>query len=126
MRRESARRCGYALGRTLEAIRPSYRFDVTCQGTVQATLTSALESTGLEDAVRDAVSLGGDADALESIAEAVGEALHGPLERLVEVARARFHDEAMDIADAFYRHAPGDAMASGPATISAQVRSVVQ
>ena len=100
------RRCGYALGRTLEAIRPSYRFDVTCQGTVPATLTCALESTTLEDAARDAVSPGGDADAPAAIAGAVGEALHGLLERLVEVARARFLDEAMDVAetlDALYQ-----------------------
>ena len=89
-------------------------------------LTCALESTTLEDAVHDADSLGGDADALEAIAGAVGEALHGPLERLVEVARARFLDEAMDIADTLYRHASGDEMASGSATVPGQVRSVVQ
>ena len=89
-------------------------------------LTCARESTTLADAVRDALSLGGDADALEAIAGAVGEALHGPLERVVEVARARFLEEAMNIADALYRHASGDATASGVATVSGQVRSVVQ
>ena len=94
VRREITRRYGYDLGRTLEAIRPSHRFDVTCQGTVPTALTCALESTSLEEAVRNAVSLGGDADTLAAIAGAVGEALHGLPERLVEVTKARYLNEA--------------------------------
>ena len=62
VRREIANRYGYDLKRTVEDIRPSHRFDVTCQGTVPTALVCALESTSLEDAVRNAVSLGGDAD----------------------------------------------------------------
>ena len=128
VRREITRRYGYDLRRTLKAIRPSHRFDVTCQGTVPVALTCALESTSLEDAVRNAVSLGGDADTLAAIAGAVGEALHGLPERLVEVARARYLDEASDITgtlDALYRHAAGDAMASGPPPVREQGRSAV-
>ena len=113
LRREITTRYGYDLGRSLEAIRPSHRFDVTCQGTVPTALICALESTSLEDAVRNAVSLGGDADTLAAIAGAVGEALHGLPERLVRIARARYLDHAEDITaalDALYAHATGDAM----------------
>ena len=108
LRREITTRYGYDLGRSLEAIRPSHRFDVTCQGTVPTALICALESTSLEDAVRNAVSLGGDADTLAAIAGAVGEALYGLPERLVRIARARYLDHAEDITaalDALYAHA---------------------
>ena len=57
LRREITKRYGYE--RTLEAIRASHRFDVTCQGTVPTALISALESTSLEDAIQNAASLGG-------------------------------------------------------------------
>ena len=66
VRRQITKRYGYDLERSLEAIRPSHRFDVTCQGTVPTALICALESASLEDAVRNAVSLGGDADTLAS------------------------------------------------------------
>lgn len=70
VRREITNRYGYDLKRTVEDIRPSHRFDVTCQGTVPTALICALESTSLEEAVRNAVSLGGDADTLAAIAGA--------------------------------------------------------
>ena len=62
MRRQITTRYGYNLERCVEDIRPSHRIDITCQGTVPTALVCALESTSLEDAVRNAVSLGGDAD----------------------------------------------------------------
>ena len=100
LRREITERYGYDLERSLEDIRPSHRFDVTCQGTVPTALVCALESTSLEDAVRNAVSLGGDADTLAAIAGAVGEALHGQPEGLVETVRERYLQDANDITGA--------------------------
>ena len=97
VRREITTRYGYDLERTVEDIRPSHRFDVTCQGTVPTALVCALESTSLEDAVRNAVSLGGDADTLAAIAGAVGEALHGLDEGLVETVREQYLQGAEDI-----------------------------
>ena len=82
----------------------SLRRDVPGHSAGDAHLRARIHT--LEDAARDAVSPGGDADAPAAIAGAVGEALHGLLERLVEVARARFLDEAMDVAetlDALYQ-----------------------
>ena len=68
---------GYDLSRTVDAIRPDYGFDESCQGTVPQAITCALESVSFEDAVRNAVSLGGDADTLAAIAGAIAEAMHG-------------------------------------------------
>ena len=71
------RECGYDLGGTLAALRPHYVFDETSQGTVPAALIAFLESTDFEDAVRKAVSLGGDADTLACIAGGIAEAHYG-------------------------------------------------
>ena len=105
VRREITARYGYDLERSVEDIRPTHRFDVTCQGTVPTALVCALESTSLEDAVRNAVSLGGDADTLAAIAGAVAEAMHGLDEELVRDARERYLQGAEDITttlDALY------------------------
>jgi ADP-ribosylglycohydrolase len=64
---------GYDLSRTVDAIRPAYTFDESCQRTVPEALTCFLESTDFEDAIRNAVSLGGDSDTLACIAGAVAE-----------------------------------------------------
>ena len=111
VRREITARYGYDLERSVEDIRPTHRFDVTCQGTVPTALICALESTSLEDAVRNAVSLGGDADTLAAIAGAVGEALHGLPEGLVQAARERYLEGAEDITttlDALYERGTRD------------------
>jgi ADP-ribosylglycohydrolase len=67
---------GYNLGRTLDEIRPKYSFDVSCQGSVPEALISFFESTDFESAVRNAISLGGDADTMACIAGAVAEAFY--------------------------------------------------
>ncbi|MCK8621908.1 ADP-ribosylglycohydrolase family protein [Prevotella sp. E13-27] len=59
---------GYNLGRTLDEIRPSYSFDVSCQGSVPEAIIAFLESTSLEDCVRNAISIGGDSDTIAAIA----------------------------------------------------------
>lgn len=61
----------YPLTETLDEIRPAYRFDVSCQGTVPQAITAFLESTSFEDAIRNAVSLGGDSDTLGAITGAI-------------------------------------------------------
>ena len=71
------RECGYDLGIRLDEIRPHYVFDETCQGTVPAALVAFLESTDYEDAVRKAISLGGDADTLACITGGIAEAHYG-------------------------------------------------
>ena len=68
---------GYDLDRTLDDIRPGYRFDISCQGTVPEAIIAFLESTSYEDAVRNAVSLGGDSDTLACITGGIAHAFYG-------------------------------------------------
>ncbi len=79
IRREVVDRFGYDLDRTLEDIRPSYEFDISCQGTVPEALIAFLDSDSYEDAVRNAVSLGGDSDTLACITGGIAEAYYGPV-----------------------------------------------
>ena len=94
---------GYDLSRTVDQIRPGYSFDETCQGTVPEAITCAFESMSFEDAVRNAISLGGDADTLAAIAGPIAEAMHGVPEDLVAIARARFLSQAPDLVEVMKR-----------------------
>ena len=67
----------YDLSGRLEEIRESYSFDVSCQGSVPQSILAFLESTDYEDAVRNAISLGGDADTMACIAGGIAEAFYG-------------------------------------------------
>jgi ADP-ribosylglycohydrolase len=68
IRRTIPQKYGYNLNRTLDEIRPNYKFDVSCQGSVPEAIIAFLESTSLEDCVRNAVSIGGDSDTIAAIA----------------------------------------------------------
>lgn len=68
---------GYDLSRSLDEIRPGYAFDVSCRGTVPPAITALLESVDFEDAIRSAVSLGGDSDTLACITGSMAEAYYG-------------------------------------------------
>ena len=63
----------YDLSRTLDEIRPSYKFDVSCQGTVPEAIIAFLESNDFEDAIRNAISLGGDSDTIAAITGSIAE-----------------------------------------------------
>lgn len=76
----------YPLDFTLDGIRPTYRFDVTCRGSVPQAIVCFLESTDYEDAVRNAVSLGGDGDTLAAMAGAIAEAYYGIPDGITEKA----------------------------------------
>ena len=84
IRSEIERRFSYDLSRTVDSIRPGYKFDISCQGSVPEALISFLDSVDFEDAVRNAISLGGDADTLACIAGAVAEAFYGGLPAAIE------------------------------------------
>lgn len=70
-------RFGYDCSVRLEDLQERGEFDVSCQGTVPAAAVAFLESIDFEDAVRNAVSLGGDADTLACISGALAEAFYG-------------------------------------------------
>jgi ADP-ribosylglycohydrolase len=67
----------YFLDETLAGLRPTYAFDVSCQGSVPQSIIAFLESNNYEDAVRNAISLGGDADTMACIAGGIAEAYYG-------------------------------------------------
>ena len=72
-----AKAFGYDMHRTIDEIRPDYRFNETCQDTVPQALTCAFEADSFEDALRNAISIGGDSDTIGAIAGGVAEALFG-------------------------------------------------
>lgn len=72
-------RYGYDLSRTCDEIRPTYRFNATCQETVPQAIVAFLESTDFESCIRLGVSLGGDTDTLCAIAGAIAEAFYGSI-----------------------------------------------
>lgn len=67
----------YPLDFTIDEIRDTYRFDVTCQGSVPQAIVAFLESTSFEDAVRTAISIGGDSDTIAAISGSIAEAYYG-------------------------------------------------
>ncbi|WNY51786.1 ADP-ribosylglycohydrolase family protein [Streptococcus sp. 29887] len=73
----------YNLDFTLDAIRPSYQFDSSCQGSVPQAIVAFLEAEDFEDAIRNAVSLGGDSDTLAAIAGSIAEPFFGIPEEIV-------------------------------------------
>lgn len=75
---------GYDLNRTIEQIRPSYMFEVSCQESAPEAIIAFLDSTDYESAIRLAVSLGGDADTQACIAGGIAEAFYGMPDDLVE------------------------------------------
>ena len=67
----------YKIDFTLDKIRSTYRFDVTCQGSVPQAFEAFFESTGFEDAIRNAISIGGDSDTIAAITGGMAEAYYG-------------------------------------------------
>jgi len=61
----------------LDDIRPDYKFDVSCQGSVPESIIAFLESSDYDDAVRNAVSLGGDTDTQGCMTGSIAEAFYG-------------------------------------------------
>ena len=78
--------CAYDLSRTLDEIRPNYKFNESCQETVPEAIIAFLESTGFEDAIRNAISLGGDSDTLAAITGSIAEAAYGIPEDIADNA----------------------------------------
>ena len=67
----------YDLNQHVDQIRPSYQFDVSCQGTVPKAIRAFIDSTDFEDTIRTTVSLGGDTDTLACITGGIAQAFFG-------------------------------------------------
>ncbi len=72
-------RFDYDLDRTVERIQPGYSFDSSCRGSVPEAIIAFYESNDLEDAIRKAISLGGDSDTLACIAGGIAHAYYGKI-----------------------------------------------
>lgn len=92
---------GYDLSRTVDAIRPSYTFNESCQGTVPEALIAFLDATDFEDAIRNAVSLGGDSDTLTCITGGVAEAFYGIPEAIAQEVLSRLDDPLRTVTQQF-------------------------
>lgn len=92
----------YLLDETLDDLRPTYPFDVSCQGSVPQSILAFLESNSYEDAVRNAISLGGDADTMACIAGAIAEAYYGGVSAEIEErVLARLDDRLRGVVNEF-------------------------
>lgn len=104
IRDEISERFGYDLQRSVDAIRPDYGFDVSCQGSVPESIICFLESADWESAVRNAVSLGGDSDTMACMAGGIAEAFYGPVPAAVhDQVQAYLTHELWEVVERFYR-----------------------
>ena len=92
---------GYDLNRTCDEIRPTYHHVETCQETVPEAIIAFLESVSFEDALRNAVSLGGDSDTLACITGGIAEAFYGIPPELQQETLKRLPEEMQETYELF-------------------------
>ncbi len=96
---------GYNLHQTLDEIRPSYHFDETCQGSVPQAIVAFLASADYEDAVRKAISLGGDSDTLACMAGGIAQAYYKKIPDYIVTKVTQILDEdLLSIVGEFNKH----------------------
>ncbi len=83
----------YCLAFTVESIRDTYAGDATCNGSVPQALVCFLDADSFEDAIRNAISLGGDSDTLGAIAGSIAEPFFGIPQNIIEEARKLYLPE---------------------------------
>lgn len=93
---------GYNLGQTCDEIRPYYQFDVSCQGSVPESIICFLESTDYEDAIRLAISMGGDADTMGAITGGIAIAYYKKMPKeIYDYAMSKLPDDMKDVVERF-------------------------
>ena len=88
---------GYDLSKTLDEIRLTYRFNESCQDTVPQAIIAFIESTDFEDAIRNAISLGGDSDTLAAITGSIAEAAYGVPDEIKDKALSFLDDPLTEV-----------------------------
>lgn len=91
----------YALP-VIDEIRSDYTFDVSSQGTMPVALSAFFESTSFEDAIRNAISVGGDSDTIAAITGSIAEAYYGVSEEIWNKAKHILNSHLVGIVDKFY------------------------
>ncbi len=92
---------GYDLSTPLNAIRETYEFDVSCQGSVPQAIVAFLEAADFEDAIRNAISLGGDADTMACIAGGIAEAYWGVPKEIEQQTLSYLDGQLRKVVDEF-------------------------
>lgn len=101
IRREITSRFDYDLARRLDEIRPVYTYDVSCQGSVPEAIIAFLESVDFEDAIRKAISLGGDSDTIACITGGIAEAYYGIPDEIARQGLSYLPEEFVTLIDDF-------------------------
>jgi ADP-ribosyl-[dinitrogen reductase] hydrolase len=102
IRKEISSRFGYDLTRTIDEIRPAYKPDVSCQGSVPESIIAFLDSEDYVDAVKKAISLGGDADTMACIAGGIAQAHYKRIpEQIVNDVSNKLPLELREVLDRF-------------------------
>lgn len=102
IRKEIENRFNYDLQRTVDGIRPAYRFDVSCQGSVPESIIAFLDSDDYESTIKNAISLGGDADTMACIAGGIAQAFYKKIPAgIVLEAREKLTKDLLVVVDQF-------------------------
>lgn len=109
--REHILRHYYQIDFRLDDIRASYRFDVSCQGSVPQALEAFFESESFEDTIRNAISIGGDSDTIAAIAGGIAEAYYGIPDEIRTATMGYLDQTLSDILLAFEKRYPSKTMA---------------
>lgn len=99
---------GYDLSMSLDEIRKNYEFDETCQGSVPQAIIAFLESTDFEDAIRNAISIGGDSDTIAAITGSIAEDAYGISDDMKEMAYAYLDEPLKDVLRRWKKYMRGD------------------
>lgn len=91
----------YDLHESLDEIRSYYSFDVTCQGSVPQAIRAFYESENYEDAIRGAISIGGDSDTIACMTGGIAKAYYGMPEDLKNMAKKRLDKRLLKVVNAF-------------------------
>ncbi|MCQ2554187.1 MAG: ADP-ribosylglycohydrolase family protein [Clostridia bacterium] len=92
----------YSLDFTLDEIRENYSFDVTCMGSVPQAIVAFLEAESYEDAIRNAISIGGDSDTIACITGGIAETYFGVPEDIEKKAKSYLNEEMNNVICQFY------------------------
>lgn len=93
---------GYDLNRTVDEIRPDYKFDISCQGSVPEAIICFLDSSDFENCIRLSISIGGDSDTIACMAGGIAQAYYKFISpELIDIARENLPKEMINILDEF-------------------------
>jgi len=102
IRKEIEGRFRYDLNRTVEGIRPAYQFDISCQGSVPESIIAFLDADDYETTIKNAISLGGDADTMACIAGGIAQAFYKQIPSdIISDVRDKLTNDLLRVVDRF-------------------------